>query len=173
MSDAQKLKEAKKAEIMETAKRRADELDRDFSEMERLHAKYGLTFGPVPGIAPPTPTAPLTPTHAANGVHGAARGNPQSATARSKAESEKIIRELNRPVPLSELFEKVTARGVKIGGKNPKWVLSSNLGQAPTLISTPDGWWLKDEPLPEKKASLGEKLSGGLSPEGGRHPWLK
>lgn len=163
MSDAHKLREAKKAQIMEAARRQAAEVDRDFSDIERLAAKYGLTVEQAAESPAPTVTVVAT----GKVLHGAARGNPQSVTARSKAESEVVIRELGRPVPLSELFEKITARGVKIGGKKPKWVLSAYLGQSPTLISTPQGWWLKGEPLPGKPAPASNKPAGAVNANGG------
>jgi hypothetical protein len=70
--------------------------------------------------------------------------DPESATARATVAAEAVIRELNRPVPLAELYEKIAARGVVLGGKHPNRRLSAILGDRGTLISTPQGWWIAD-----------------------------
>lgn len=79
--------------------------------------------------------------------------DPTSMTHRSKVESVKIIRDLKRPVPLSELIYRLGKIGVTLGGKNPNQALSANLGHTPELESTKRGWWLKGEPLPPEDTS--------------------
>jgi hypothetical protein len=90
--------------------------------------------------------------------------DPNSMTSRSKAESVKIVRELQRPVPLGEMARRLEERGVKLGGKKPSQALSANLGNCPELRSTPRGWWLVGVPIPrEDKGKMvggGEQLPG-------------
>ena len=64
-----------------------------------------------------------------------------------------MIRQLARPVPLSELNERIKNLGVVIGGKNPTQALSANLGRCPELVATKRGWWLKGEKMPPKEKS--------------------
>lgn len=82
---------------------------------------------------------------------------PQSASAQARAAADAVIRELGRPVPLSELYEKVAARGVTLGGKFPNRRLSAILGDTGTLISTDRGWWIADA---EQEAEKNQKQSG-------------
>lgn len=152
MVDPRKLLEATKAEVLDTAQRqmeaaqqRAAEIDRDLSDIDRLTQvaqKYGLRLEEA-NTAAATPEPP-----AKKPLHGAARGNPNSATARSKAEAEKLIRLLGRPIPLAEMYEHVTKQGIKIGGKNPRWILSAYLTEHPGLVATKRGWWIKGVPMP-------------------------
>jgi len=130
----------------------------EIERLENLAAKYGLKLIPASSSAPeaPRPAAPLrkvNPPAPSKSGRGGSRPKPDSISARACKESEKIIRQLGRPIPLSELYEKVAARGIKFGGKHPSWQLSGLLGKVDTLISSPRGWWLKGEPMPPAKAS--------------------
>jgi hypothetical protein len=82
---------------------------------------------------------------------------PVSWSAHARAAAEAVIRELNRPVPLAELYEAIEARGVPLGGKFPSRQLSSILSQARTLISTEHGWWIADEKQQAEKAEAQTK----------------
>jgi hypothetical protein len=157
MSDPRKFLEAKKAEILASAQQRAAEIervaqeeaaevDRDLADIERLTgvaSKYGLAL-----VATAYPTAAPLSVAPARKRRGGSLPDPNSVTARAMAESEAVIRELCRPVPLTELWGRVEARGVQLGGRHPSWQLSSILGHSPTLISTKRGWWIKGAPLP-------------------------
>jgi len=142
--------EAAKAadEAAEEAARAVAEMEADMAEMARIASKYGLSGSQATASA----KAPAKAEQPRPGllvkrkpVNGAALGNPNSMTARSRIESAKVIRELGRPVPTGELHAKIAARGVKIGGKNPSWALSATLGRTPGFESVPDrGWWLRE-----------------------------
>jgi hypothetical protein len=67
-----------------------------------------------------------------------------SPTTQARNMAELVIREVGRPVPLSELYEKIAARGVTLGGKFPNRRLSAILGDTGTLVSTEQGWWIAD-----------------------------
>jgi hypothetical protein len=143
MSDARKLIEAKKAAKLAEAA----ELDRELQEFDRLEAfakKHNLTLQPASSAPAPTPSVPDVKTI----VHGAARGNPDSATARSRAEAEKLIRARGRPVEVKHILAQVLAKGIKVGGKTPAWTLSNFLSADPKFMSTRSGWWLRALPLP-------------------------
>jgi beta-glucosidase-like glycosyl hydrolase len=135
MSDAKKLLEAAKAEHL----LKAQEIDRDLKELERLTAKYGFEVSKTSSRAAPkrSASAPIDP-------------GKESVAARARRESEEIIKARGEPVPLTPLFEEVTRRGVKLGGQTPKSTLSAYLGQGKTLESTPQGWWFKGQPIPKK-----------------------
>ena len=77
-----------------------------------------------------------------------------SMTSRSKSESVKIVRELQRPIPLGEMAKHLEQRGIKLGGKNPNQALSANLGHCAELRPTPRGWWLKGVPVPRENAKI-------------------
>jgi hypothetical protein len=156
--EARKVIEARKASIRAKAQQQIEEADRDLADIERLEgvaAKYGLAVVPasVPGTAPAVQKAAGGPKSG----RGGSLPKPDSATARARVESESIIRQLGRPVPLSELYEKIVARGVKFGGKNPSWALSGILGRMENFVSTERGWWLKGVPMPPPS-------NGGIRP---------
>jgi hypothetical protein len=77
---------------------------------------------------------------------------PMSWSAHARDAAEAVIRELKRPVPLSELYQAIEARGIPLGGKYPSRRLSAILGDAHTLISTERGWWIADERQQAEKA---------------------
>jgi hypothetical protein len=60
-----------------------------------------------------------------------------------------IIKERGHPVGTTALFQEVTKRGVKIGGKSPKVNFDGRLRYAADFINIKGhGWWLKDDPIP-------------------------
>jgi hypothetical protein len=73
---------------------------------------------------------------------------------RARIEAEAVIRELNRPVPLAELYEKIAAKGVRFNGKKPAARLSAILGAVPHLVTTNQGWWIADAIPQAQRAEL-------------------
>jgi hypothetical protein len=58
----------------------------------------------------------------------------------------KVLEERRRPMKLRELFDAVIARGVHIGGKNPRNNFGAMLSADKTRLTTGrEGWYFKDE----------------------------
>lgn len=164
--DIKKLAAEKKAKALAEL-REAEAMEQDAAQIERMAAKHGWQIN----ISPADPDYVQTPaakeeepvagakSHAASAESPPKKSppgkvaDPNSTTSRSKAESINVIRQLGRPVPLSELNERIKLLGVVIGGKNPTQALSANLGRCPELVATKRGWWLKGEKMPPKEKS--------------------
>jgi hypothetical protein len=170
--DIKKLAAEKKAKALADL-RDAEAMEQDAAQIERMAAKHGWHID----IVPTSPDAPK-PSAAEGSPSGSVDkestpkktpgkvADPNSTTSRSKSESINVIRQLGRPVPLSELNERIKALGVVIGGKNPTQALSANLGRCPELVATKRGWWLKGEKLPPKEKAAGvgrDELFTGLN----------
>jgi len=80
-------------------------------------------------------------------------------TFRLRREAELVVRQVGRPVPLDELYRRLTERGVNVQDKK---YLSSNLAHAMNLVFIRKrGWWLKSVPLPKSFGVLaGFDVSG-------------
>ena len=167
--DIKKLAAEKKAKALAEL-REAEAMEQDAAQIERMAAKHGWHIDIKQGSAEAAPAAADVEKAAAKthtyevrtGIEPPPKksppgkvADPNSTTSRSKAESINVIRQLGRPVPLSELNERIKILGVIIGGKNPTQALSANLGRCPELIATKRGWWLKGEKLPPKEKSPG------------------
>ncbi len=78
-----------------------------------------------------------------------------------------ILSEHRAPLKLSELLERVVARGVEVGGKNPAYTLSARLSNSEEFVShRGTGWWFQNQPIPEAPALI-EESAGNLSTD---HP---
>jgi hypothetical protein len=145
MPNPRKLAEQKKAQIRAKAEREIAEVDRDMEALEQIAAKYGFEIVEKP--APGTPWSEMGMAEALDLALQAAL--PGSITKNSIAEAESMIRERNRPVPLSEVFERLAAKNMIFNSKEPKSTLSAVLSQSGKLESIRGvGWWLKGVPLP-------------------------
>lgn len=171
--DAKKLAAEAKAKALADL-RAAEAMEADALLMEKLAAKHGwqVHLHAVPKVegAKRAIVKPITIKRGVKHVSKRVSNPPvikqpeaaeppvDTVTARAKAESVKVIRQLHRPVPLGELYQRISKNGVTIGGKNPTWALSSYLGKVPDLESTPRGWWLKGEPPPpeDDAAAIGK-----------------
>jgi hypothetical protein len=169
--DAKTLAAEMKAKAL-AAMKEAEEMERAAEQIERLAAKHGWQIDitaktssyafSIKNASPAAPSPQIT-SGAAPPKKGGKQVDPNSVTSRSKSESVRIIRFLNRPVPLGELGLRLAAEGVRLGGKKPNQALSANLGMCPELVSTKRGWWLKGVPLPPESNSAigrGEGLPG-------------
>lgn len=167
--DPRKLLEQKKAEILETARKQAEEIDRDMATLDSLLGKYSLTLADAEAMATGvTMNTHVKPATAPSYGGAAAVSETErdivrhqyngSVTKASVVESEKMIRKAGKPIPLADLFDKLAAKGIQFQSKEPKSTLSAVLGQSGKLTSYKGlGWWLKDEPLP--KPSMSDMLS--------------
>ena len=78
-----------------------------------------------------------------------------------------ILSEHRAPLKLSELLEKVLARGIEVGGKDPASTLSARLSNSDEFVSHRGiGWWFQNQPIPEAPALI-EESAGNLSTD---HP---
>jgi hypothetical protein len=131
---------AKKAQILADAERKAAEIDADMAALQKLGDKYGLDF---------VARSPDGDLMAVEGkVMHVPPGAGKSLYSIVKTAGEAMIRNAHKPMELGEIYDALIQRGIIIGGKNPKNLLSAYLGQNPNLRSTPKGWWLKGEPIP-------------------------
>lgn len=172
MSTLRKIAEAKKERIRAAADRQIAEIDSDLEKLEALAAKYGLSVvEPVPthenmpeapeATEPSVPSPP--PVGNGNGLHIteaealaqiasalAVLSSDASISKRARTATKAYIRAKNRPVPLAELDQALTASGVQFELNSPRSVLSAVLGQDRELrsISRSLGWWFSEEPLP-------------------------
>ena len=157
--DPRKLAAEMKAKALAVL-RAAEETERAAGQLVSMAAQQGwhIDIKPAnlttssPQIGSPVLTVNPQPLSNSPKKSGKAP-DPNSMTSRSKSESVKIIRDLGRPVPLSELIYRLGKIGVTLGGKNPNQALSANLGHTPELESTKRGWWLKGEPMPPEDTS--------------------
>jgi hypothetical protein len=174
--DVRKIAAERKAKALADLKQ-AEEMERVADEIARLASSVGWhidIIAQVPDtnsglvVEAKNPSAATTTYPIITGVVLPPKRNgkppdPNSPTSRSKSESIKIIRLMNRPVPTGELMTKLGFVGIKLGGKNPNQALSANLGHCPDLVSTRRGWWLKGVPLPPENSPAigrGEGLPG-------------
>jgi hypothetical protein len=161
MTDPVKLLQAKKAALLAKAEaalvkaekavveanNEAAEMDEDIEDLVRLKAiadKYGIE---------------LVERERADDQEGNVEPQPNalqnaSMYVRAKVEGEAIIRAAGKPLPLSVIYDALIHRGIVLGGKTPKNTLSAYLGQNPNLRSTPHGWWLASQPLPNSLNAL-------------------
>lgn len=119
----------------------ADELDA-FIEM---HNKMKARFLAALPEAAPRPSIPYqAPDSDENTSATKLPPTPKAEIAKAAA---RLIRERQRPIPLGDLCDALTADGIVIGGNDPKANLSAKLGQSDDLISLRGhGWWIKGEP---------------------------
>lgn len=153
--DIKTLAAEKKAKALADL-RDAEAMEQDAAQIEQMAAKHGWQIAIVPVSAESEPAAQAEKHEAVLPPKKTPPGkvaDPNSTTSRSKSESINVIRQLGRPVPLSELNERIKSLGVVIGGKNPTQALSANLGRCPELVATKRGWWLKGEKMPPKEKS--------------------
>jgi hypothetical protein len=140
--------ERRKSEIMEAAKKAAAEIDRDIAAMEALAAKYNLDIVERQEAQHPSRRPSIVTTNI-------------SITKASQEEAEDIIRAKGRPVPLGEIFEALSKRGIVFKSKTPRSTLSAVLGQSGKLVSIKNvGWWLKDAPLPDNEKAADSESVG-------------
>jgi hypothetical protein len=190
MSTLRKMLEAKKANILEEAQRKAAEIDHDMEELERLTGKYGLSISQpaVENAVAPTVDVDVVVTDEAGRAHILEAKNRQGAetitfligsitdalrsvedaslTRRARVAAKAYIRAKNKPIPLAELDEVLIESGIKFESDTPRNTLSAVLGQDPELysVSRDQGWWLKGTPIPEpeiKRRRLREELGHG------------
>jgi hypothetical protein len=148
MTDVVKILAARKAAALraqEEAAREAAEIDRDLQELARITEKYGLAESverDSTGSNSPAKAAPTEPS---------VTDSYTSMTMRARSAASLIIRDMNRPVPLGQLYDRLVQRGVILNGKNPTWVLSALLGRSGFKSIPGRGWWLPelgDPPTP-------------------------
>ncbi len=119
--DIKKLAAEKKAKALAEL-REAEAMEQDAAQIERMAAKHGWHIDIKPGSAEAAPAAADVEKAAAKthtyevrtGIEPPPKksppgkvADPNSTTSRSKAESINVIRQLGRPVPLSELNERI------------------------------------------------------------------
>lgn len=172
MPDAIKILEARKAAALRAqraAEREAAEIDRDLQELERITKKYGISVVSH-STAPVEVSEFLSVKPSSNAVRMTITpASYPSMTMRSRLESAAVIKELRRPVPLSELYERIVARGVKLGGQKPAWVLSAVLGRTEGFVTIKDrGWWLKELGDPPSVRSPADFLADSSANRGSR-----
>jgi hypothetical protein len=126
--------EAKKAKILADAQKQAAEIDADMDALKVLSTKYGLDF--------------VARTKEGDVVAVQVKSKSKSLFSRVRSEGEAIIRQVGKPVPLGEVYDELERRGIHLSGNKPRNLLSAYLGYNPNLRSTPQGWWLKDAPIP-------------------------
>ncbi|MEF3367011.1 hypothetical protein V3H18_10745 [Methylocystis sp. 9N] len=144
--DPRQLLEARKAKILDDAKKAAAEIDRDLSLIEQAKAvasKYGFDFVEADVVARPLSPAPHK-----------SRRDPNSPSQLSQRFCEEVIRDYNHPVSIHELKRFMADRGVIVGGKNPIATLSAYLSSNASLASMRKGWWGLKEWIGTPKANV-------------------
>jgi hypothetical protein len=93
-----------------------------------------------------------------------ARKWPSTAIVRMALE---VLAQHGRPMKLSALFDAVTARGVIIGGKNPRNNFGAMLSADKVRLTTgKEGWWFTEEFYPRRLD--GDEYDEGLAMETAR-----
>ncbi|MGD9658141.1 MAG: hypothetical protein AB7U61_10995 [Methylocystis sp.] len=136
--DPRQVLEAKKAKILDDARKAAAEIDRDLSLIEQakqIADKYGFDFvekgKPINGMA--KISSALAPVKS--------RRDPNSPSQLSQRYCEELIRERGHPVSIHDLKEFLTRKGVEIGGIKPIGTLSAYLSSNKAIASMRKGWW--------------------------------
>jgi len=74
---------------------------------------------------------------------------PSGVMAETESAAIEIILAAGRPVPTHEMMEKLTERGIQIGGQHPGSTLSARLSRSRRLRNCrPQGWLVVRESLP-------------------------
>jgi hypothetical protein len=151
MVDAiQKLK-AEKAKILEDARRKAEALDADMRDLERLAEvaeKYGFLLVEKPAKLD-HPIADRIVVHHPDEPPLVFDSKTPAYRAAINV-SENALRAARRPLELSELFDACAEKGVPLAGKRPQSTLSAYLAHdASTVESIRRGlYWLKGVAVP-------------------------
>lgn len=158
MPDFREVLRQKKASVLAAAEKAAREIDADLAKMdaymkeiERLSAKHGLepAITTEKGLLVPAEEKGLPISSASASASAKLQRNPDSPYSRAKIEGEQIIREVGRPLPFRELYQRLAERGIVFTTKDPKAALSAYLGARTNMYSIRGiGWWIKGEPLP-------------------------
>jgi hypothetical protein len=90
------------------------------------------------------PSKPLNPR---------AIADSETVTGRTKAATAAMLRKVNRPLPLSEIYHGLALEGIHLGGRRPLKQLSSILCTDPIFASTQEGWLLATSEQQRQKAS--------------------
>lgn len=142
-------------DLLTLAIRRRSEIDREISALRleaneldafiEMHNKMKARLQANPPVSPQAPTIPYQISDS-EGNTSATKPSPTPKSEIVKA-AVGVVREHQKPVPLGDLCDALTAAGVVIGGNDPKANLSAKLGQSSELISLRKlGWWIKGEP---------------------------
>jgi hypothetical protein len=117
--------------IYAAARERLAALEAERDELLAFIRTYERLALAAPGAQPvPSSTAPPKRWSSAEIVHAAME----------------VLAERKRPMKLAELFDAVVAKGVEIGGKNPRNNFGAMLSADKSRLTTgPDGWYFKDE----------------------------
>jgi hypothetical protein len=160
MDALEKLK-SEKAKVLADAQARAEEIEHDMArllEMEALAAKYGLVVveksrvSVTATVMSPSRTysgtslrteggsAMATTLTTAQPAVAMSRSSPSQQTLAIKA-AEEILLDSPEPIKLKELYQRVAARGVRLGGQRPQSTLSAYLSHSKKICSVRKGWW--------------------------------
>lgn len=80
---------------------------------------------------------------------GTKKGHPNTPKEIVAQEARSIIEAYNRPIPLAELYEALTRRGLRIEGRDPEVVLSTMLWRQKSQVvrlKKGGGYWLPEKP---------------------------
>ncbi|MEJ0074645.1 MAG: hypothetical protein WDO17_04215 [Alphaproteobacteria bacterium] len=130
-------------EIMEAEYRRAlekaQEIERDMRDLERIVAKYDLLVVPSPSEPPPV----------LDSIN-------RKSYSRAASEAEAIIRAAGHPMAIGDLFKIITVdRGMELEGKLPSSLLASAMSTHKKLQFIKDvGWWIRGVPWPPSATDI-------------------
>jgi hypothetical protein len=143
--------EAERRRAME----RAEQVEKDMRELERLVSEYNLlVVAPLESFTPPK-------QQSAN--------RAMLATAQKDAEA--VIRAAGRPMQISELFQILADRSIILGGSDPVSSLSHCLIRYHRLQYIPKiGWWVRGVSWPPKPDEVGKIINPPQEPSGITRP---
>lgn len=150
MADPRQMLEAKKAQVLETARKEAAQIEHDIQELERMKAlaeKYGLEIKERGADKPEGHTVSIERRIIKRVRRSSAVAEPISRRVRREAEI--LIRATGKPLPARQLFADALKKGLKIKGKRPESTYSAFLHGADNLELAHRGWWwIKGLPVP-------------------------
>ena len=140
-------------DLIRRALKRIDELKAELGELESFVQLYQR-------LAPKLDAEPQAEEKAAKIEETLNKPTPQREIHDMAREG---LRSEGRPIPTNLLYEKLTSRGVIVGGQNPIGNLGAKLAYAPDLQNTRgEGWWFKPE---ESQGSLASNVAISSSTE--------
>ena len=145
---------AKSAQILAEAQRRAEALDADARELERLATladKYGFTLVEKASASANGATSGIATEGDSEGLEPIDENSP--AYKMAILASERALKAAGGPLELNQLFDACLHLGVQIGGKRPLSTLSAYLAhEKSTVESIRKGvYWLKGTPIPRTR----------------------
>ncbi len=140
--------------VIDKARLRLEELEREAAEIRTFIRMYSKFSGPTATVGP----KPSGHEQGNGSVLNVARPSGDFNTRDEIVNAAREVLKAHAPeaIHISQLYETLVASGIRINGRNPKGNLSAKLAPPPDLVYVKDRGWIyrpeKDEALAEQSA---------------------